>query len=435
MKFLFLIKSILSDWFTVHLKYTLIVLCAMIISVMSMYFISLKVANESFSDSFTLQYHKSLYGVETDKYIHSTTENVLLTSDVLDRYIDADMPSFYMYETDDTDDFYYCIAYLLKINGEPIEYTDPISGWCQPYIDLYANFVFDDTQKQYEELCQNSYEYEIVDGRYFTQEELKNHEPVIILPEKVWDSPLNVKVGDYVECGGYQLKVIGIANHVWCETSTYAFDRALIPYWLVDEYMRNTIENPPKENKALPMPDMENTDIYVPLLEIEAGTLHFAYEHPLTSAQKSRLAKALDVSTSDIYLSYESQITAEMRQYFLLSVTQCGAFGLLSVLGIVFVMWCLWQQNKHTMKIFRLYGAKSKHIIAINIALVVVLSLISAIVSLLLCPFTFTIYSHINNLYTWRFSDYFLAVGVMLVANLIALIPSVISLLRKTSIN
>lgn len=431
MKFLFLIKSILSDWFTVHLKYTLIVLTAMVVSVLSMYFISLKVASESFSDSFTLQYHNGVYGVETDKHTHLGTNNVLLTSDVLDRYIEADMPPFYMYETGETDDFYYCIAYLLKINGESIEYTDPISGWCTPYIDLYANFVFDDTQKQYEELCQNSYEYEIVDGRYFTQEELKNHEPVIILPEKVWDSPLNVKVGDYVECGGYQLKVIGIANHVWCETSTYAFDRALIPYWLVDEYMRKTIENPPEEMKTLPMPDMEDTDIGIPYLEIKAGILNLAYEHPLTLAQKSRLAKALDVSTSDIYLPYEGYIAEEMRQYYLLSVTQCGIFGLLSVLCIIFVMWCLWQQNKHTMKIFRLYGAKTKHIVAINLALVVALSLITAGITFLLCPFTFTIYSQINNVYVWRFSDYFLAIGVMLVANIIALVPSLVSILRQ----
>lgn len=84
MKFIFILKSIISDWFTVHIKYTVVVLATMVLSVLAMFFISTKVASESLEDTFMLDWYSASYSVRlSDSEYYSTHQFV--TKELLDR--------------------------------------------------------------------------------------------------------------------------------------------------------------------------------------------------------------------------------------------------------------------------------------------------------------------------------------------------------------
>lgn len=416
MKFIFLLKSIISDWFTVHIKYTVVVLATMVLSVLAMFFISTKVASESLEDTFMLDWYSASYSVRlSDSEYYSTHQFV--TKELLDRYLEADLPPLYRYWHDELDDFYGCYVTYTAKNGKPV--TQLRNDLLFPFGEFKAILAFDETQKKYEDLIQTEYEFDIVSGRYFTEEELQSHKPVIIAPD---DSGL--KVGDFIECAGYQLEVIGIARKKY--HSIYWHECGIVPFWLADECLHNYLG--PRNMDAHDNPSMT---FGMPSFDIEVRLTYLTYEHPLTFFERQRLVKALDVDYDELFLGYEDELDYQINTYKMLALAQCGVFGVFCVITIVFVMWCLCEKNIHTMRIFRLYGATSKQIVAVIFSLIMILSFIAAAVSFLICPTTLKLYQSINNVYQWRFSNYFIAIIIMFLANIIAAIPSVIITLKK----
>ena len=416
MKFIFLLKSIISDWFTVHIKYTVVVLATMVLSVLAMFFISTKVASEKLEDTYKLNWYSANYSVSlSDSGYCSPCKYV--TKELLDRYLEADLPPLYRYWHNELDDFYDCTVTYTKKNGKPL--ANSSFGLTFSFSQFDAMLAFDETQKKYEDLIQTEYEFDIVSGRYFTEEELQSHKPVIIAPG---DSGL--KVGDFIECAGYQLEVIGIARRAY--GTWYGEDYGIVPFWLADECIHNY-----QGQRDLEAIDDSSVVFVLPDFDIGVRLTYLTYEHPLTFFERQRLVKALDVDYDELFLGYEDELDYQMNTYKMLALAQCGVFGVFCVITIVFVMWCLCEKNIHTMRIFRLYGATSIQIVAVIFSLIMILSFIAAAVSFLICPTTLKLYQSINNVYQWRFSNYFIAIIIMFLANIIAAIPSVIITLKK----
>ena len=61
MKFLFVIRVMLRDWLTVHIRYTAIIILTMILSVQALFFVAVKNANESMGSIFTEKYYGGTY--------------------------------------------------------------------------------------------------------------------------------------------------------------------------------------------------------------------------------------------------------------------------------------------------------------------------------------------------------------------------------------
>ena len=115
----------------------------MVLSVLAMFFISTKVASESLEDTFMLDWYSASYSVRlSDSEYYSTHQFV--TKELLDRYLEADLPPLYRYWHDELDDFYGCYVTYTAKNGKPV--TQLRNDLLFPFGEFKAILAFDETQ-------------------------------------------------------------------------------------------------------------------------------------------------------------------------------------------------------------------------------------------------------------------------------------------------
>ncbi len=212
MKKLYLVLSMLKDWFTREIKYTIAVIATLILSCIVL-FISWILLTEDFPSSKEYEQLKRTFG--TDSYIdrfHLTEQSATaLMSGVLPKIEYANVGGY---------------ARITAVNGR--ELAENIFESCDTILGEEQNAV--------KELVSSFYNptYEICEGRFFTADELKEDRGVIILPDN-----LKINVGDMVTIADREYEVIGLNDD--------SYTRVLLPYSTMkiiqDTYIEPTLED------------------------------------------------------------------------------------------------------------------------------------------------------------------------------------------------
>ena len=425
MKFIFLIKSMLHDWVTIYFKYIVTIVVTMVLSFLAMFFIATKNTTENIEDLFLEKWYNSTYMLYT---ITDIDEMVVEDFDekypdcalkcdhqLMDKYIESGLPMPYSFLNNDLE--WSCLThmYCFKLNGTAFpEFTD-----FGTYL-LSGPLAFDSTQSKYAQIMnQSSFKYDIVAGRDYTEEDLLNHNKVLVVSDETGFS-----VGDVLTSGGYDFEIIGLLHTDDISTCEYS----LIPFWFADECMQNF-----QGQRNIPLRAeytfecIEGYDCYTVMNRI-------TFEKPLTNKQLDTLSEVTGLDKSLIVLNYDSELQRQLTSYMRTTYLECIIFGVFCITNIILVMWYLCTKMYPALKIFRVYGAKDRIIIAMIVTLILIVTLVSLILGLLLCPPAFKLYHLINSVYEWRTRCAVSAALALFSVNLIAAIPMAIITVKRSPI-
>lgn len=405
MKYLFIIKSIMSAWASVYKRYTAIILLSLVLSVLALFVIATNVAAEHMPDKQREDWYNSNYLIlpEYDEEFRNTygIDRLPCTHQILDKYLKADLPpTVQPYgELDWAGNV--SMLYTYK-NGVRVFPCDVFQGV----------LVFDSTQSKYAEIVRyDCLDYFLKSGRNYSDEELKSHKPVLVASEST-----GLKVGDVIKSAGYDIEVIGIISGEY----------SLVPFWLADECMQHFDGYLSRQ-----FDDAENNITYqIPSYDVCATFSSLTFEHPLSAAQEARLRKSLGLKKNELFTSYGDILDADRSETVLISAAEGSVFALFCVINIVFSVWCLCNKNLPTVKNFRIYGAGSKQVALITLSLVLILTVIAGTICQLLAPLLMIPLAKINSGYVWREMNLLTAVGVMLIFSIIAAIPAMITAIK-----
>lgn len=313
MKKLYLVLSMLKDWFTREIKYTIAVIATLILSCVVL-FISWILLTEDFPSSKEYEQLKRTFG--TDSYIdrfHLTEQSATaLMSGVLPKIEYANVGGY---------------ARITAVNGR--ELAENIFESCDTILGEEQNAV--------KELVSSFYNptYEISEGRFFTADELKEDRGVIILPDN-----LKINVGDMVTIADREYEVIGLNDD--------SYTRVLLPYSTMKiiqgTYIEPTLEDDYEFLTGGPM-----------ALQIAHG---IRFEKKLSTEQKAFLA--------DIY---GRGITGEnIESEFLPTMKNDAIFIIISIIAsIILALFCalcvyslfvyLCKSSESSLNIFKVCGA------------------------------------------------------------------------------
>ena len=457
MKFLFLVASILKNWFTTYRKYTLTVIAAMTLSVLALFFIAEKAASENLESLYLIRYEKARYFMQasSERYFaedHNDEKypglNVKVDYDFLDGFVNEELPEPMV--TDSDEEFPYGIRMTAtKINGD--------KDAAFPFVSFGGIPVFSDSERdKYGKMatCFDGYKYTIIDGRDISEQALEEKRAVAVVDVDSYDNRYGVtpeiKVGDVLGCGAYEVTVIGLCEYTGEGNYESCYSR--IPFYLSDECMKH-YKGFGHNNVDVPMsaaglssaglgkidPD-ELSDAAVmvvsyPEYDIMCSTVHIVFEHPLTSKEYKSLLKITGLSenevTNDLYKGLEKR---GMDKYIKTTFLSGTAFAIFCALNIVSVIWFLLKQNMLTFRIFRVYGARDKLIFRIILFLVGVLVVISGLLAFALSPLTMIVYNKLLTGYEYRFLCFFSAFGIMLVINILAAVPTALLVIKRSPV-
>lgn len=452
MKFIFLVFSILKNWFTIYRKYTLTVIATMTLSVLALFFIAEKVASENLESLYLINYIKSTYNINaSNDRLEENDEpypddKVKVDYSFLDAYIESEIPmpimdnerSEYPYETS-------MIVTELNNNREK----------AFPFLYFNGSPVFSEKeQEKYGELvtCFDNYEYKIIDGRDLTNEDLEEKKPYVVVDV---DSYFNsygttpqIKVGDILTCGDYKLTVVGLCEYTGSYNLEYTYSR--IPFYLSDECMKhykgfgygNIEMSMPKGSYTETQTDddlSEDESITVVVgsqdYDIMTTTGRLVFEHPLSNSDYEKLLEITGLTEEEVSNSlYKVHETSGMDIFIKTTIFSGTAFAIFCALNIVSVIWFLLKQNIQTFRIFRVYGAGDRTVLKIILFLVGVLVAVSGLLALALSPLTMTVYNKFLTGYEYRFLCFLSAFGIMLVINILAAVPTALLVIKRSPI-
>lgn len=406
MKYIFIIKSIISEWIAVYVRYTAIILISLVFAVMALFVIATNVAAEHMPDKQKEDWCNSNYLIlpEWDEEFRNTygLDRLPCTHQFLDKYIEADMPP--------TIQPYGELDWAGNVN---MLYTYKNGVRVFPCDVFQGVLVFDSTQSKYAEIVRyDCFDYFLKSGRNYSDEELKSHKPVLVASEST-----GLKVGDVIKSAGYDIEVIGIISGEY----------SLVPFWLADECMQHFDGYLSRQ-----FDDNENNITYqIPSYDVYATFASLTYEHPLSATQESRLRKALGLKKDELFTSYADILAADKAETVVISAAQGSVFALFCIINIVFSVWCLCNKNLPTVKNFRIYGARNKQIALITLSLVMILTVIAGVICQILAPLLMIPLEKINPGYVWREMNLLTAVGVMLIFSIITAIPAMITAVKS----
>lgn len=416
MKLLYLIYCIIRDWLTVYKKYTVIVVITMIASTLALFFVATKNATENLLAVFEEEKSESRYSFEVPFDNTYEFASVYWSYKALDNYIKFDLPTPKI--NDESSGNFIGRGLYTHLNGEQASQVTEMATI--PYDTFEFAPVFSMQEEKYRRIINSDfYEYEIIDGRYFTEEELKNHDFVFVA-----DEATGFKTGDIITTPFYELEVIGVAKSNNKNSENYS----IIPFWLVDDSY-NRYDGP----RSADLIGIENGYTNYPDFDFACEASAFAYEKPLTNSQVKSLPKVFEVDKSFLICG-NPYYYVQVNEFILLTTIECSFVGVFCILNILLVIWFLCEKNIPAMQILRVYGASPKKIVAINLALIVALCLISSLLSIILCPIALQIFRLINDSYEWRFKCFGVALASLCISSVIAVIPAVIMILKKSPV-
>ena len=127
MKKIYIIKSILKDWFSSRISVTLTVIAVFVLSFVTMFFVTTKVSAEYLEDPETEKHYYNELIIDEEKVPDAYEKlDYLLDDDFYSRWLAMDLPPL----TDSA----YVDGYIKysELNGSPIKATDFIDLKCAP---------------------------------------------------------------------------------------------------------------------------------------------------------------------------------------------------------------------------------------------------------------------------------------------------------------
>lgn len=455
MKKLFVIRTIIKDYFTAQLPVTAVVLLAFVLSFNTLLFVTTKTAAENLEST----------GLENIYYNELRMDFEKIESEIDPEILEL-RPNFGTYMLDDN--FYngylkiglppisdggYIMAYIKysRLNGQKLAETD--------FVDVPAYPRFSESEKdRYESFkYELRYDYEITEGRDITEEDLKNHQYYAIAPEG-WA----VKVGDKLDCFGHKLEIIGLLKPSVAGYQDVFYtpnrEKFIAPYYFFNECMSDRIEIPdgemlkfntaysskPQNNKYEPVqtecPEYSNgetpygsEEIYPAFVTVNFESVMFSQK--ISESQKKEYAEFLGITPDMLTSSFEQYYKDAVKEFNKKAISECIVAGAFCTFNIIMIVMFLCRKNIADYRLFRVYGSSNKDIFIFNI-----LSMFSLIVIVLIfCCATskpvMKFFESINPKYEFRLRCLIITAVVYVTVSLLACIPAAVSAVRKTPAN
>ena len=415
----------LHDWVTIYLKYIVIIVVTMVLSFLAMFFIATKNATENIEDVFMEKWYLATYTLNTfsdiddcmtDDFVEKYPDSRLKCDhQLMDKFIGSELPMPHSFLNDTLEWSGIARMYCFKLNGNAFP---EITG--EGVYTLNGPLAFDSGQKDYKAfLNQTGFEYDIISGRDYTDEDLISHNKVLVVTENT-----GFEVGDILSSHGYDFEIIGLLR----THDTNDSDYSLIPFWFADECMQSFEGLRNIEVKQDTYQCIEGYDSFIELNQL-------TFEKPLTNKQLKSLSEVTGLSENLISLNYEGELQGQLGKYMKTTYLECAVFGVFCITNIILVVWYLCSKMYPVLKIFRVYGAKDKTIISMIITLIMIVSIASLLIGLLICPLIFKLYHFVNTAYEWRLRCVISASVALFAVNLIAAIPTAIITVKKSPIS
>ena len=431
MKKIFIIQSVMKDWFISRLPVTLTVISVFVLSFVTMFFVTTKVSAEYLEDTETEKHYYNELIIDEEK-VPDAYERLdhLLDDGFYSRWLAMGLPPL----TDNA----YVDGYIKysKLNGKPLKATD--------FIDLKCAPVFSEQEQKRLAPIENllGYDYELSEGRDITEDDLAGRNAVAVAPEG-WA----LSVGDRISCFGHELEVIGLNK-----PDKYNKRRGeciLVPYWFLNECMQDELdtelvlelkqnsvyEGKPENNAYTPDEEEEPTytaghvpfgdeRVYPAFLRLEFSS--FMFEEHLDDRQKTALAGFLGISPDDFTNSYDMIYYKQVNAFNDRAFKECLIAGLFCVLNVLMITVFLCGSNVRAYRIFRVYGCSRFGIFAINLICLAVVVGLSLGISIGLCRPAAVLFGRINNSFEFRHECVDISVRLFTAVSFAACIPAAV---------
>ena len=424
MKTLFVIRAMLRDWLTVHRRYTLIIVLTMILSVQALFFVATKNASENIESIFLERFCNAAYTVKPPKMSTETFEEleeserlypehqIKCDRVLLESYIASGLPMPAPMMKNAADYSAHAYLQVTGINGE---------SWYKAKGEPFYNFgglpVFEEKDSEFAQVINMSgFSYEICAGRDYTPEDLASHAPVLVVERK---EPF--AVGDRIKIGERELEIIGLSD-----SGEDCFDSP-IPFWLLEEGMTNF--------RGIREYEFE-PDHFTDLLAYDCMLLldRMVYENPLGYGQVGTLAEVCGTVREQIKMPYTTMLDEEFDKFYKATIIECAVFGLFCIANIILAVWSLCVKQIGTLRTFRVYGASNGAVTRMIVTLIMIMTLAAGVIGGALCIPMQKLYENINSNYAWRPYCMYIAVGALMIINLIAAVPTAILIVRRSPI-
>ncbi len=301
MKVLYILKTIFKDWFTKDIKYTLLMILTMFLSILALYISTFIIGSDLFP---TLETEK----IRERTYVLDTGEWLPLSSDKLEYILNTENDDYPNLDTDEYigSEQVYCQFIVDSVNGvkrtnEKIEKAYPIlnepTGNIQSFFDKSMGISHESILKKYTDFLNGDY---------------------IIVPN---NSPY--KKGDLIKCLDRELEVIG----------EYECDKYIIRFEIFEQYL--------------------NTHGYT-----AQGVFMTSYifTEKLDNKQISDLSQRL-YPGNNVLLRDIGPSTADIMVFIIAELIVCGATAIYCVLSMHNVIKALCDKTYPIIKVFRILGA------------------------------------------------------------------------------
>ena len=431
MKKIYIIKSILKDWFSSRISVTLTVIAVFVLSFVTMFFVTTKVSAEYLEDPETEKHYYNELIIDEEKVPDAYEKlDYLLDDDFYSRWLAMDLPPL----TDSA----YVDGYIKysELNGSPINATD--------FIDLKRAPVFSKQEQERVAPIKNllGYNYELTAGRDITEDDLVSRNAVAVAPEG-WA----LSVGDRISCFGHELEIIGLNKPD--KYNRRRDECILVPYWFLNECMQDGLdpelvwnlkhnsayEGKPENNAYAPdlseepiytngLTPFGDERVYPAYLRLEFSS--FMFEERLDDGQKAALAAFLDISPDDFTNSYDMFYFEQVRAFNDRAFKECLIAGLFCILNVLMITVFLCGSNVKAYRIFRVYGCSRIAIFVMNLICLAVIVGLSLGISVMICSPAAALFGKINSTYAFRRECVDISVRLFTAVSFAACIPAAI---------
>ncbi|MBR1384882.1 MAG: hypothetical protein IJ555_13915 [Ruminococcus sp.] len=431
MKKIYIILSVLKDWFTSRITVTLTVIDVFVLSFVTMFFVTTKVSAEYLEDTETEKHYYNELVIDEER-VPDAYEKLdhLLDDGFYSRWLAMALPPL--------SDNAYVDGYIKysQLNDKPLKATD--------FIDLKCAPVFSGQEQERLAPIKNllGYDYEITAGRDITGDDLVSRNAVAVAPEG-WA----LSVGDRISCFGHELEIIGLNKPD--KYNRRRDECILVPYWFLNECMQDELdmelvlelkqnsayEGKPENNVYAPdeaddpiytagQIPFGDERVYPAFLRLEFSS--FMFEERLDDGQKDDLAEFLGITPDDFTNSYDMFYFEQVRAFNDRAFKECLIAGLFCILNVLMITVFLCGSNVRAYRIFRVYGCSRIAIFVMNLICLAVIVGLSLGISVMLCSPAAALFGKINSTYEFRQECVDISVRIFAAVSFAACIPAAI---------
>lgn len=343
MKLLYILRSVFRDWFTKDIKYTLLMIITMFLSVLALYISTFVIGSDVFPSIETEKRRERTYVLDTGTWHPLSAEQL---SYIIGGESSEDDP-FPKLSIDDyigTEQIY-CQFIIDKVNGEDISNEKIESAYplfsneysnVREFIEVSMGYSHDDILKKYPEILTGNY---------------------IIVPNNSL-----YKNGDVISCLNTELIVIGR-----CEYDSY-----IVPFSFFENYLNDC--------------GYTAQGLFM---------TSYIYENKLSGKWIENISKVL-YPEGNIYLHDIGPSSVDIALFIMAELVICGITAVFCVCSMLSVINALIEKTSPMLDIFRVLGAKRRTVIFLVYFQLAACFVISFVIALILLPYISYAMSRIN---------------------------------------